>query len=134
MTNELYGETKRLLPSTTVVSSSGANVTAVEVKVSSSGSGNGTGEDGGEGDATVTMEGVEHLGQYVYEMTMAKVQDLKSRGSGGHELPTREVKMIDAGESVIKVDEEEEDRPENVLIPEEAVNEFGGEVDEDAQA
>ncbi|KAJ4378064.1 hypothetical protein N0V83_000894 [Neocucurbitaria cava] len=127
VTNELYGETKRLLPSTTVVSS-GANVTAVEVKVG--------GEEGaeGEGDATVTMEGVEHLGQYVYEMTMAKVQDLKSRGSGGHELPTREVKMIDAGESVIKVDEEEEDRPENVLIPEEAVDAFGGDDDEDAQA
>ncbi|CAO2647974.1 Nn.00g088960.m01.CDS01 [Neocucurbitaria sp. VM-36] len=114
ITGEMFGETQRPVPSTSV---SGANVTAVEVKVE-------------EGETV--MEGVEHLGQYVYEMTMAKIEDLKSRGKG---VPDREVKMVDAGAVVLGKDaDEDEDRPENVLIPEGAVGDFDGEDDEEAEA
>ncbi|KAF1842034.1 uncharacterized protein K460DRAFT_379999 [Cucurbitaria berberidis CBS 394.84] len=110
VTGEMHGETQRPVPSTTVT---GSNVKMVEVNV--------------EGETV--MEGVEHLGQYVYEMTLAKIEDLKSKG-GGAGLPTREVKMIDASEVVAKDADEDEDRPENVLIPEESVGNFDGEDDE----
>ena len=36
------------------------------------------------------MEGVEHLGQYVFEMTQAKVEMLKKRGNV---LPPQEAEM-----------------------------------------
>lgn len=71
-----------------------------------------------EGESS--MEGVEHLGQYVYEMTKAKVEALRVGGG--------EVKMIDAGEGAAK--DVDEDRPENVIIPEEAVEEFGEDDEE----
>lgn len=93
VTGEMYGETQRPVPSTTV---SGPNVEAIEVEV--------------EGETA--MEGVEHLGQYVYEMTKAKIEDLKT---SGRQLPTREVQMADAGE--VALGEEDDDREENVLIP-----------------
>lgn len=46
---------------------------------------------------TATMEGVEHLGQYVFEMTKAKVEALKA---GGGVLPP-------PAETVVEEDEEE---------------------------
>jgi intron-binding protein aquarius len=73
-----------------------------------------------EGEAV--MEGVEHLGKYVYDMQNAKFEALKANGG---QLPTREVNMRDA------LIEEDEDGEENVLIPEEAVDKFEGDEDED---
>ncbi|KAH7380195.1 hypothetical protein BKA66DRAFT_571267 [Pyrenochaeta sp. MPI-SDFR-AT-0127] len=108
VTGEMYGETQRAVPSTTVT---GASVKVVEVQV--------------EGETV--MEGVEHLGQYVYEMTKAKIEDLKA---SGRQLPTREVQMADAGEAVLG--EEDDDREENVLIPEEVANDFEGDEAPDA--
>ena len=43
-------------------------------------------DEGVEGAAVVEMEGVEHLGQYVYQMTQAKVAALKA---GSEQLPPR---------------------------------------------
>ncbi|KAH5569821.1 pre-mRNA-splicing factor [Parastagonospora nodorum] len=70
-----------------------------------------------EGEAV--MEGVEHLGKYVYDMQNAKFEALKANGG---QLPTREINMRDA---VV-----DEDGEENVLIPEEVGDDFG-EEDED---
>ncbi|KAF4550875.1 Intron-binding protein aquarius N-terminus-containing protein [Elsinoe fawcettii] len=49
------------------------------------------------------MEGVEHLGQYVFEMTKAKVEDLKR---GGGALP--------AQEDVVRIGSDDEDEEEGV--------------------
>ena len=46
------------------------------------------------------MTGVEHLGQYVFEMTKAKIENLKT---GGKPLPA-----IEKTEEVMKMDEEDE--------------------------
>ena len=99
----MFGETQRPVPSTTVV---GANVTKVEVEV--------------EGETV--MDGVEHLGQYVHQMTLAKIEHLKRSGT---QLPTREVQMADARE-VAPADDD--DRPENVLIPDEVVEDYDTEL------
>jgi intron-binding protein aquarius len=72
-----------------------------------------------EGEAI--MEGVEHLGKYVYDMQNAKFEALKANGG---QLPTREITMRDA------VVDEDMDGEENVLIPDEAVDNFEDE-DED---
>ncbi|TKX26436.1 pre-mRNA-splicing factor-like protein 1 [Elsinoe australis] len=66
----------------------------------------------GEG-RTVRMEGVEHLGQYVFEMTRAKVEDLK-RGEGRLE----EVEEVRVGGSD---DEDDEEEVEEVEMEEEEV-------------
>jgi intron-binding protein aquarius len=66
------------------------------------------------------MEGVEHLGKYVYDMQNAKFEALKA--SGG-QLPTREISMRD-------VQEDEDDGEENVLIPDEAGEDEEGEDEE----
>ncbi|KAK1911703.1 hypothetical protein P3342_013007 [Pyrenophora teres f. teres] len=82
-----------------------------------------------EGEAV--MQDVEHLGKYVYEMTKAKVEAMRFNG-GGVLLPSREVNMggVNAN-GVAKVDDDEDvDREENVLIPEEVVPAFADE-DED---
>ena len=80
-----------------------------------------------EGEAV--MQDVEHLGKYVYEMTKAKVEAM--RQNGGVLLPSREVNMGGVN-GVGKVDEDEDDdREENVIIPEE-VPAFGDE-DEDEE-
>jgi intron-binding protein aquarius len=73
-----------------------------------------------EGEAV--MEGVEHLGKYVYDMQNAKFEALKANGG---QLPTREITMRDA------VVDEDADGEENVLIPEEAVDDFEEDEDED---
>lgn len=56
-------------------------------------------------DRTAVMEGVEHLGQYVYEMTKAKVEALKA---GGGVLPPPAQMKLD-GEGVGAEEEEDED-------------------------
>jgi intron-binding protein aquarius len=66
-----------------------------------------------EGEAV--MEGVEHLGKYVYDMQNAKFEALKANGG---RLPTREINMRDAAA------DDEEDGEENVLIPEEAADDY----------
>lgn len=65
------------------------------------------------------MEGLEHLGQYVFEMTNSKIQQLRAeRGLGEAELITQDVSgvvdgneeeegYIDAGEYLGPEDEEE---------------------------
>ncbi|KAF2133417.1 P-loop containing nucleoside triphosphate hydrolase protein [Dothidotthia symphoricarpi CBS 119687] len=68
--------------------------------------------DGGRrvGEAEVqgeaVMQGVEHLGRYVFEMTRAKVEDLRGAGAGAGGgavgLPTREVRMVDVGDEEVK--------------------------------
>jgi intron-binding protein aquarius len=68
------------------------------------------------------MEGVEHLGKYVYDMQNAKFEALKANGG---QLPTREIQMRDA------VVDEDMDGEENVLIPEEVADDFDEEDEEE---
>lgn len=68
-----------------------------------------------EGEAV--MEGVEHIGQYVYDMQNAKFESLKA--SGG-QLPTREINM---GDAPVVQNDEDDDREENILLPEDAIDE-----------
>lgn len=42
-------------------------------------------EDDVPAGQVAVMEGVEHLGQYVYEMTQAKIRDLESNGNAEHD-------------------------------------------------
>lgn len=73
-----------------------------------------TGEELMEGREAV-MEGVEHLGQYVFEMTKAKVEAMKAHGGqlsiAGGDVNTR----------YAQADDEDADREENVVIPDEHV-------------
>lgn len=105
VTEEMYGSTTRL----------------VDQKLEGS-AGNGEMEAEGVGEAV--MEGVEHLGKYVYEMTKAKVEALKQGGA---------VLQIENGESKA-MDEDADadlDRPEAVLVDEyEADDGPGGELEE----
>jgi intron-binding protein aquarius len=77
-------------------------------------------EEGGEAvEGTVVMAGVEHLGQYVFEMTKAKVQMLKDTGG---KLPAlakvegSEDESEEEGEGVVEIvsgsEEDEEDDEE----------------------
>lgn len=80
------------------------------------------------------MQDVEHLGKYVYEMTKAKVKAIKANG-GVMPSTAPEVQMIDGinGAAPAREDEDEDDdRPENVLVPEEMAEVFDGEDDDDA--
>ncbi|KAF2000105.1 hypothetical protein P154DRAFT_492683 [Amniculicola lignicola CBS 123094] len=63
-----------------------------------------------EGNEAV-MEGVEHLGQYVYEMTKAKMEALKA-GAGA-------TPVADATPVPEEVDDEVPDREEDVVVPDE---------------
>ena len=67
------------------------------------------------------MTGYEHLEEYVRGITAAKIEALKA---GGGRLPTREVRMVDGGD-------EDVDREEMVLVPEEQVQDFGADEDEE---
>lgn len=59
------------------------------------------------GDEVVAnMEGVEHLGQYVFEMTKAKVEALKA--GGGSLPPVSAARGVDGGEHGDDDDDEEE--------------------------
>jgi intron-binding protein aquarius len=69
-----------------------------------------------EEEQEAVMEGVEHLGKYVFEMTKAKVEALKA---GGGVLPSVDVRMDEvdeegAGDGLIEGDGdvEEDDEPE----------------------
>ena len=64
-------------------------------------------QDEVEGEAV--MEGVEHLGQYVYEMTKAKIEALKA-GGGVPVSAQRDTGMV--------LDEEDGDREDKVLVAE----------------
>ena len=73
------------------------------------------------GEAGRRMQGVEHLGQYVFEMTKAKVEDMKR---GGQTLPATEQ---EAQGRVEGEDEEEED--DDVAPAENLVVDGEGEVE-----
>lgn len=72
-----------------------------------------------EGEAVMT--GYEHLEEYVRGITGAKIEALKA---GGGQLPTREVRMVDGGDDDV-------DREEMVLVPDEQVDGFGGDRDDE---
>lgn len=79
------------------------------------------------------MQDVEHLGKYVYEMTKAKVEAIKANG-GVMPSTAPEVQMGEAGVNGASHpvhDEEDDDRPENVLIPTEVAEDFEGEDEEE---
>lgn len=75
----------------------------------------------GDVDGEAVMTGYEHLEEYVRGITAAKIEALKA---GGGQLPTREVRMVDGGD-------EDVDREEMVLVPEEQAQDFGNEDDEE---
>jgi intron-binding protein aquarius len=77
-----------------------------------------------EGEAV--MEGVEHLGKYVFEMTKAKVEALKL---GGGALPV--VREENGDVNMAEADEDAAEREENVLIKEDDVDD-GDDGDDDA--
>lgn len=68
------------------------------------------------------MDGVEHLGQYVYEMTQAKIASLKA---GTEQLPPPEV-LAEGGAAD---EEDDEDAPTAVAAEEADADAYGG-VDE----
>lgn len=71
------------------------------------------------------MEGVEHLGQYVFEMTKAKVESLKA---GGAAPAIKDVSMANGGGQAD--DDEDIDREENVLVKDVDVNEDYGPIEQ----
>ncbi|KAH7139257.1 hypothetical protein B0J11DRAFT_452098 [Dendryphion nanum] len=75
-----------------------------------------------EGEAV--MEGVEHLGKYVYEMTKAKVEALKA---GGGSLPTQD-------SAAMVVDDEDADREDRVLVADAEADGFVPEEPEEVPA
>ena len=67
------------------------------------------------------MEGVEHLGQYVYEMTNAKVQQLRAeRGLPEAALITAPMESIDEEVGYVEGDEEIEEEMHEGFEAEEA--------------
>lgn len=61
------------------------------------------------------MEGTEHLGKYVYEMTLAKVEALKAAGGA---LPV----VLEGDEAITTMDDDEDaDRVEEVLVDDDDV-------------
>jgi intron-binding protein aquarius len=79
---------------------------------------------GGSVEGEAEMQDVEHLGKYVYEMTKAKVEAMRAPGGI---MPSREINMGD-----VNGDEEDDDRPENVLILEEVADDvMEGDEDEE---
>lgn len=66
-----------------------------------------TGDVKAEVPGEVCMEGVEHLGQYVYEMTNTKVKQLQAEGAipGGSEMEIQETPL----DVVVEVEEDEND-------------------------
>ncbi|KAH9877238.1 hypothetical protein IAQ61_002601 [Plenodomus lingam] len=65
------------------------------------------------------MQGVEHLGQYVYEITKAKINALKLAEARPAEIEMLDVRA-DAGAPVggeLEDEDDDDDRPENVLLP-----------------
>ncbi|KAG5302062.1 intron-binding protein aquarius [Histoplasma ohiense] len=70
-------------------------------------------------DATGTpMEGIEHLGQYVYEMTQAKIKALAEEGSAATVATDADEVMATIGEEGEDEDDEDKERfvqPESIL-------------------
>lgn len=65
-------------------------------------------EDGKVVSGETQMEGVEHLGQYVYEMTNSKVQQLRAQ-RGLEETPLNTAPMEDIREEVGYIDRDDEE-------------------------
>ena len=61
---------------------------------------------------SVVMTGVEHLGQYVFEMTKVKVQMLKETGGKLPALPETGFESDEEGGVVEEVDDETEEDEE----------------------
>lgn len=108
VTGEMWGECSRPVhvQPAAVTAADGTTETAVAVTADV------------EGEATMTS--FEHLAEYVRSITAAKIEALKQQGG---QLPTREVRMVDAGD-------DEVDREELVVVPEAEV-EGGFEGDEE---
>lgn len=70
------------------------------------------------------MQGVEHLGQYVFEMTKAKVEALKA---GGGEMPGA---VVEGNGVVAGEDEDDADREEDVVVADEVAD---VDIDEDQE-
>ena len=66
------------------------------------------------------MTGLEHLGQYVYEMTQAKIKQLDA---GQLSLPPPEKTMADEEdeENIVEAEVEEDEEVEEPPLPEEMV-------------
>jgi intron-binding protein aquarius len=67
---------------------------------------------------SVEIEGVEHLGQYVFEMTKARIEHLKTQGGSTAILPVVQEENVDSDgdvrlESVNDDDDEEEEDEED---------------------
>lgn len=71
------------------------------------------------------MDGVEHLGQYVYEMTQAKIASLKA---GTETLP-----KVEEADDMVVGDEDDEDNEEDEEEVEDAVDD-GIAVEEPTEA
>lgn len=84
-------------------------------------------EDGKTAPNEAVMEGVEHLGQFVYQMTVSKVKQLRAEQGLPDEDEVSELQPIRAEDEVQYVDaasdeddEEQEEVPQKLVdIPEE---------------
>lgn len=74
------------------------------------------------------MEGVEHLGKYVYEMTKAKVEALKA---GGGSLRGDEGEKMDVVEGAGAEIEDAPERIEDILVQPEEMEDVGPEEPEE---
>lgn len=66
-------------------------------------------------EGEVVMEGVEHLGQWVFEMTKTKIAELRKEKGLSEEVPVempKEVVSAEADEGYLPLDEEEGDGEE----------------------
>lgn len=71
-----------------------------------------------EDAASTPMEGIEHLGQYVYEMTQAKIKALAEEGSAAAPATDADEVMATIGEEGEDEDDEDKERfvqPESIL-------------------
>jgi intron-binding protein aquarius len=70
-------------------------------------------EENKEAPGETAMEGVEHIGQYVWEMTQTKIKQLQD--GGGASLPPVEEEMEEAEEEIAEdgEDGDEEDDEED---------------------
>ena len=70
------------------------------------------------------MEGVEHLGQYVFEMTQAKME-MSRRGE--KVLPSQEAE-VGAGVGILNDEEEADSKAEVGVLEDEEMDSEGGEI------
>ena len=62
----------------------------------------------------VVMEGVEHLGQYVYEMTMTRLKQLRVEQGLSDEVPMAKPREILDVIAEVELDEDDEEADEDV--------------------